>query len=95
MQIVGYQLFLSTRLRPDISINETHNHLQLAIRLLIHIGNTKHLKFPFNGSFGLHFCVFVDSSNTFHTDRKSQYVVSIHLNINSLTCITLSKIANL
>ena len=31
-----------------------------------YISNTKHLKLKFNGSFGLQFCVFVDSSYASH-----------------------------
>jgi hypothetical protein len=105
MQIVGSLLFLSTRSRPDLSYsvnyltlfmtNATQVHLKLAHRVLQYIYLTRHIKLTFNGSLGTNFYVMVDSSYATHTDRKSHYGYSIHMNNQSGACITVSKKASL
>jgi hypothetical protein len=101
MQLVGSVLFLSTRSRPDISFvvnylslfmtNANKSHLAIGYKLLQYIWTTKHLCLTFNGSLGINFYVMVDSSYASHTDRKSQYGISVHMNSKSGSCISISK----
>ena len=100
-QLVGSVLFLSTRSRHDISFvvnylslfmtNANQNHLDLGYKLLKYIWTTKHLSLTFNGSLGINFYVMVDSSYASHSDRKSQYGISVHMNSKSGSCISISK----
>ena len=101
MQIVGSVLFLSTRSRPDVSFavnylslymtKANQVHLDLAYKLLTYIWKTKDLTLNFNGKLGINFHVMVDSSYASHHDRKSHYGISVHMNSQSGSCITLSK----
>jgi hypothetical protein len=101
MQLVGSLLFLSTRSRPDIAFavnylslfmqSATQHHLHLGHKLLKYIWQTKNLCLTFNGQLGLNFSVMVDSSYASHIDRKSHYGISIHMNPNSGSCISISK----
>jgi hypothetical protein len=101
MQIVGSVLFLSTRSRPDLSFavnylslymtKANQVHLDLAYKLLTYIWKTKDLTLNFNGKLGINFHVMVDSSYASHHDRKSHYGISVHMNSQSGSCITLSK----
>jgi hypothetical protein len=101
MQLVSPVFFLSTRSRPDISFvvnyisffmtNANQNHLNLWYKLLKYIWKTKHLSLTFNGSLGINFYIMVDSSYASHSDRKSQYGISVHMNSKSGSCISISK----
>jgi hypothetical protein len=105
MQIIGSLLFLSTRSRPYISFHvnylslfmksATHHELKLAKRILICIFHTKDINLKFNGNAGLDFHTYVDSSYASHSDRKSQFGMSIHINDSSGSCISISKKAKL
>ena len=105
MQIIGSLLFLSTRTRPDISFHvnylslfmksATQNHFKLAKRVLAYISHTKDMNLKFHGTAGINFTAYVDSSYASHSDRKSQFGISIHLNDNSGSCISISKKAKL
>jgi hypothetical protein len=105
MQIIGSLLFLSTRSRPDISFHvnylslfmksATHHQLKLAKRILAYIFHTKDINLKFHGKAGLNFYVYVDSSYASHSDRKSQFGISIHINDSSGSCISISKKAKL
>jgi hypothetical protein len=101
MQIVGSILFLSTPSRPDLSFTvnylslfmtkATQHHLDICYRLLQYIWKSNHLILTFNGQLGINFHVMVDSSYASHIDRKYHYGLSIHMNNNSGSCITISK----
>ena len=105
MQIIGSLQFLSTRSRPDTSFHvnylslfmksATHHELKLANRILIYIFHGKDINLKFNGKAGLHFHAYVDSSYASHSDRKSQFGISIHINDSSGSCISISKKAKL
>ena len=101
MQIVGSLLFLSTRSRPDLSFavnylslymtQGTQHHLDLCYKVFQYIWQSRHLTLTFNGTKGLNFYIMVDSSYASHTDRKSHYGFSVHMNDQSGSCISVSK----
>ena len=101
MQIVGSILFLSTRSRPDLSFSVNYlslfmskasqHQLDLCYNLLKYIWYSRDLTLIFNGHLGLNFFVMVDSSYASHLDRKSHYGISIHMNNNSGSCVSVSK----
>jgi hypothetical protein len=101
MQLVGSVLFLSTRSRPDLSFvvnylslfmsKADQVHLDIGFKVLQYIWKTKDLTLNFNGNLGVNFFVMVDSSYASHVDRKSHYGISIHMNSNSGSCVTISK----
>jgi len=105
MQIIGSLLFLSTRSRPDISFHvnylslymksATQHQLKLAKRILAYIFHTQDIHLHFHGQEGLNFFAYVDSSYASHSDRKSQFGISIHINNSSGSCISISKKAKL
>jgi hypothetical protein len=101
MQIVGSVLFLSTRSRPDLSFSVNYlslfmtkasqHQLDLCYHLLKYIWYSRDLTLIFNGQSGINFFVMVDSSYASHLDRKSHYGISIHMNNNSGSCVSVSK----
>jgi hypothetical protein len=73
----------------------TQHQLKLAKRILVYIFHTKALNLKFDGKEGLNFSTYVDSSYASHSDRKSQFGISIHINNSSGSCISISKKAKL
>jgi len=65
----------------------TQHQLTLARRVLLYICHTKELTLISNGDLVIQFQVFVDSSYASHSDQKSQFGISIHLNHSSCSCM--------
>ena len=67
------------------------HHLDLCYKVLQYFWQCRHLTLTFNGTKGINFYVMVDSSYASHSDRKSHYEFSVHMNDHSRSCISVSK----
>ena len=66
------------------------HHLDLCYKVLQYLWKSRHLTFRFNGTMGINFYVMVDSSYVSHSDRKSHYEFSVHMNDHYGSCISVS-----
>ena len=90
MKIVGY-LFSCQLSIPiyEISYSTSIKTCQAYLSLYF-----PYKRSQFNGNAALQFHAFVDSSYASHSDRTSQFGVSIHINYLSGSCISISKKRN-